>query len=68
MSCMSQLESAPFYCPHCGAKYRIARLEVPPTHDREIRCISCSGALPGREGAFLLKYFLVERSVAQRSS
>jgi hypothetical protein len=32
-----------------------------PTTDREITCLSCGAPLPGREGPFILKYFLVER-------
>jgi predicted RNA-binding Zn-ribbon protein involved in translation (DUF1610 family) len=61
------MESPPptlFHCPICGAKYTIVRVEAPPgpTTGREITCISCGGPLNGREGAFLLKYFLFERS------
>jgi len=45
------------------AKYEIVRVEAPPgpTTDREIECIACGAPLHGREGKFLLKYFLVER-------
>ena len=47
--------------PNCGAKYEVVRVEAPQarTTDREITCISCGGPLFGREGPFLLKYFLV---------
>jgi hypothetical protein len=57
-------DSALFECPNCAAKYRVVRVEAPlgPTIDREITCLSCGGPLHGREGQFLLKYFLVERS------
>jgi hypothetical protein len=30
-----------------------------PISDREITCVSCRGPLQGREGPFVLKYFLV---------
>ena len=52
-----------FQCPNCTAKYEIVRVEAPPgpTIDREIVCIACGGPLHGREGKFLMKYFLVER-------
>jgi len=52
-----------FECPNCAAKYELVRVEAPPgpaTH-REITCVSCGGPLQGREGPFLLKYFLIER-------
>jgi hypothetical protein len=29
--------------------------------EHEIVCIACGGPLSGREGAFLLKYFFVDR-------
>jgi hypothetical protein len=52
-----------FHCPNCATKYEIVRVEARPgpTTDREIVCIACGGPLHGREGKFLLKYFLVER-------
>jgi len=33
-----------------------------PITDREITCLSCGAPLHGREGPFILKYFLVERA------
>ena len=52
-----------FECPNCAAKYEFVRVEAPrvPTTDREITCVSCGGPMNGREGKFILKYFLVER-------
>ena len=52
-----------FECPNCAAKYEVVRVEGPrvPTTDREITCVSCGGPMNGREGKFILKYFLVER-------
>ena len=46
-----------------ACKYKIVRVEAPlgSIIDREITCISCGGLLNGREGTFVLKYFLVER-------
>ena len=60
----------PFDCSNCGAKYKLVRVEAPagPTTDREITCISCGGPLHGREGKFLLKYFLIERPRPPRPS
>ena len=60
---MPDPSSAPFNCPNCGAKYEVIRVEAPPrpTTDREIYCVSCGGPLHGRQGVFVLKYFLIER-------
>jgi predicted Zn finger-like uncharacterized protein len=54
--------SVPFKCPNCEARYAVVRIEEPPrpTH-REVTCLSCGGPLHGRDGKFLLKYFLTER-------
>ena len=50
----------PFDCPNCGAKYEVVLVEAPqsPQTDREITCVSCGGPMNGREGKFILKYFL----------
>ena len=60
---MLDLPSTRFHCRVCGAKYEIVRVEAPPgpTTGRELACLSCGGPLHGRDGRFLLKYFLVER-------
>jgi hypothetical protein len=50
-----------FECPNCAAKYKLVWVEAPPRPDREISCVSCGGPLRGRQGSFVLKYFLVER-------
>jgi DNA-directed RNA polymerase subunit RPC12/RpoP len=51
-----------FKCPNCRAEYRVIRVEADPAKDREIICLKCGGPLPGREGNFILKYFLLRRS------
>jgi hypothetical protein len=60
---MSDSLSILFDCPNCAAKYKIVRVEAPSelAADCEIRCVCCGASLRGREGGFLLKYFLVER-------
>jgi predicted Zn finger-like uncharacterized protein len=59
---MSDPLSARFNCPNCGARYEVIRVEAPPRPtDREVTCLSCGGPLHGREGKYLLKYFLTER-------
>jgi hypothetical protein len=59
---MSNPLSVRFKCPNCEARYEVVRIEEPPrpTH-REVTCLSCGGPLLGRDGRFLLKYFLIER-------
>ena len=59
---MSDHPSVPFNCPNCGARYEVVRVEEPPRpSDREVTCLNCGGPLHGREGRFLLKYFLTDR-------
>jgi predicted RNA-binding Zn-ribbon protein involved in translation (DUF1610 family) len=60
---MSTPQSTSFECPSCAAKYEVVRVEAQhgPIADREITCVSCGGPLDGREGPFVLKYFLVAR-------
>jgi hypothetical protein len=59
------LQPSQFRCPHCSSTYRLVRMEVPVDPQkpaREITCLNCGGPLRGREGVFLLKYFLVDRT------
>src|SRR5262249_11782958 len=52
-----------FSCPTCGAKYEVVRVEAPSgPNNPEIACVSCGSLLHGRDGKFILKYFMVERS------
>ena len=59
---MSDPLSVQFNCPNCEAGYEVVRIEEPPhPTDREVTCLSCGGPLNGREGRFILKYFLTDR-------
>lgn len=52
----------PFDCPSCGAQYKLVRTEAGAVLvDRQITCRSCGAPLEGRDGRFILKYFLVNR-------
>jgi hypothetical protein len=52
-----------FTCPSCNALYQVVKAEPgPETVDREIACRSCGGALAGRDGKFVLKYFLLRKA------
>ena len=53
----------PFTCPKCGAFYQVVKVEAgPETDNREITCRACGGPLEGREGKFVLKYFLLRKA------
>ena len=52
-----------FTCPNCDALYQVVKAEPgPETVDREIACRSCGGPLAGRDGKFVLKYFLLRKA------
>jgi ssDNA-binding Zn-finger/Zn-ribbon topoisomerase 1 len=54
-------------CPNCKALYQLVRVEAgPETIDREITCQVCGSPLVGREGKFVLKYFLLREAVRRR--
>ena len=51
-----------FMCPNCNARYEMVKVEAgPETVDREVNCRSCGASLPGREGNFVLKYFMLRK-------
>jgi hypothetical protein len=55
-----------FECPHCGAAYKLVRVEADSqTIDRQITCRRCGAPFQGRQGNAVLKYFLVDRPRAQ---
>ena len=50
-------------CPNCGAHYRLVRVEASSaTIARQLACLKCGGPLQGREGRYVLKYFLLDAS------
>jgi hypothetical protein len=52
-----------FHCPNCQALYQLIKGESgAETVDREVTCRTCGGPLPGREGGYVLKYFLLRKS------
>ena len=53
------VKAEPFKCPNCGAFYRVVKTDAgPETVDRQIKCRACGAPLNGRDGQFVLKYFL----------
>lgn len=52
--------TVPFRCPNRGALYQVVKVEAgPETVDCQISCRTCGARLVGREGSFILKYFLL---------
>jgi transcription elongation factor Elf1 len=58
---MPEPSPSPFNCPACGAEYKVVRMEATSaeTSHEEVQCRNCGGPLDARDGAFILKYFLV---------
>jgi hypothetical protein len=56
-----------FSCPNCDALYQVVKVEPgPETVDRQIACRSCGSPLAGRDGKFVLKYFLLRKAGRSR--
>jgi predicted RNA-binding Zn-ribbon protein involved in translation (DUF1610 family) len=54
-------EAELFKCPNCGSQYKLVRVEADPAATYgQIECPRCGGPLNGRDGKFILKYFLVD--------
>ena len=52
-----------FNCPNCNALYQIIKAEAgPESVDREVACRVCGGPLLGREGKFVVKYFMLRKA------
>ena len=52
-----------FKCPNCDALYQVIKAEAgPETVDSEISCGICGRPLDGRDGEFVLKYFLLREA------
>ena len=50
-------------CPNCKALYHIVKVEAgPETVFQEVPCRVCGEPLVGREGNFVLKYFLLREA------
>jgi transcription elongation factor Elf1 len=54
---------ASFNCPNCNALYQLVKVEAGrETADRQLTCRACGAPLQGREGKFVLKYFLLRKA------
>ena len=45
-------EVTKFRCPNCQAEYKVVRVEVPPTRNEQLLCLSRGAPLHNREGKF----------------
>jgi len=53
-----------FNCPNCNALYHLVKAETgPESVDGEVACRVCGAPLPGREGSFIIKYFLLRKAL-----
>ena len=60
ISLAAMVRTEPFKCPNCGTLYQMVKTEAgPEIVDRQIKCHACGAPLSGRDGQFVLKYFLV---------
>jgi predicted RNA-binding Zn-ribbon protein involved in translation (DUF1610 family) len=55
-------QASRFDCPHCGARYKLVRVEPESVEvSGPIACRSCGGPLESHADRHILKYFLVDR-------
>ena len=65
---MATAQALRFNCPNCGALYQLIRIEAASVTadsimaDRQIECLTCGTPLQGRQGRYVLKYFLPDSS------
>ena len=56
-----------FTCPNCKALYQVVKVEAgSETKGHEIACRVCGVPLAGREGKFVLKYFLLREGIRRK--
>jgi hypothetical protein len=52
-----------FTCPSCQALYQIVKVEArPESVFQDVLCRVCGAPLAGREGKFVIKYFLLREA------
>ena len=57
---MATPSASQFDCPNCGARNKTVRVESDKIDlEGEVVCRRCGAPLQGREGRYILKYFLV---------
>jgi integrase len=61
------MHAEPFNCPTCNGRYRIVRAEADAkSFSGTIECYYCGGPLVGRDGKFVLIYFVADKPRQRR--
>jgi len=56
-----------FPCAHCQALYHVVKVEAgAETTEAEVTCRACGAPFTGREGTFVLKYFMLRHGARGR--
>ena len=56
-----------FKCAHCDALYQVIKSKAgPETVDSETNCRICGRPLAGRDGEFVLQYFLLRKAARRQ--
>ena len=56
-----------FTCANCQALYHVVKVEAgPETTEAEVTCRACGAPFAGREGTFVLKYFMLRHGARGR--
>ena len=64
---MSGPPPSAFNCPNCDALYQVIKTEAgPETVDREITCRSRGAPFQGRDGKFVVKYFMLRKATRRK--
>jgi hypothetical protein len=59
----AKMADGTFTCPSCRAPYQVVKCERgPETVDHDLTCRSCEAPFPGRDGNFVLKYFMLRKA------
>jgi hypothetical protein len=63
---MASRHAEPFHCPTCQGQYKLVRAEADgQSFNGTIECYYCDGPSIGREGQFVLKYFVADQPKKQ---
>jgi hypothetical protein len=58
-----------FTCPNCKSLYEVIKTEVASgTDNRDKTRCACGSSFAGREGKFVLKYFILRKGIRSRHS
>ena len=56
-----------FTCPNCQALYQVVKVEAGrETAFHNVTCLACGAPLSGRDGEFVVKYFLLRHGARRK--